>query len=54
MLYLFAELNTYSAPLSVNEKHSSEIKQLSGAIVMGLKQSYYVFLAEKSISYGSL
>jgi len=38
---LFYPLNTYSAPLSVNERHGSEIKQLSVAIGMVRKQSYY-------------
>jgi len=32
MLFLFVNLNTYYAPLSVSERHGSEIKQLSVAI----------------------
>jgi len=54
MLSLFVELNTYSSPLSVNEKHGSEIKQLSVAIGTGRKQRYYLFLADNSTSHGSL
>jgi len=38
--FLFCSLNTYSSPLCVNQRHGSEIKQLSVAIGMGKKQSY--------------
>jgi len=54
MLFLFVDLNIYSAPLSVSERHGSEVKQLSVAIGMTRKQSYYPFLAEKSTSCGGL
>ena len=49
MLFTFLDLNTYSAPLSLSERHGSEIKQLSDAFGMVRKQSYYLPLAEKSI-----
>jgi len=52
MLFLFIDL--HSASLSVSERHGYEIKQLSAAIGMARNQSYYLTLAEKSISYGSL
>jgi len=51
MLFLLVDINTYSAPLSVSERHSSEIKQLSFTIEMARKQSYYLSLAEKFTSY---
>jgi len=54
MLFLFADLNTYSAPLTVSERHGSEIDQLSVAIGMARKQSYYISFAEKLTSYGGL
>jgi len=46
---LFVDLNTCSAPLCVNERHSSEIKQLSVAIGMARKQSYSFFGREVDI-----
>jgi len=50
MLFLFVDLNTYSAPLSVSERHGSEFKQLSVAMRMVRKQSYnYLSLAEVDI-----
>jgi len=36
-LFLFANLNTYSAPLRVIKRHGSEIKQLSVAIGIARK-----------------
>jgi len=39
LLFLFVD--TCSAPLSVSERHGSEIKQLSAAIGMARKQSYF-------------
>jgi len=54
MLFLFVDLNTYSAPLSVSEIPGSESKQLSFPIGMARKQSHYLSLAEKSTSYGGL
>jgi len=49
---LFYPLNTYSSSFSVNEWHGSEIKQMSVAMEMGRKPSYYLFFADKSTSYG--
>jgi len=49
MLFLFVDLNTYSAPLSVSERHGSEFKQLSVNMGMARKQSYYLSLAEVDI-----
>jgi len=40
--------------LSVSARRGSEIKQLSVAIWMARKQSYYLSLAEKTTSYGGL
>jgi len=51
---LISGLNTYSAPLSLSERHGSEIKQLSGAFGIARKQNYYLPLVEKSTSYGGL
>ena len=46
----------HSASLSVSEKRGSEMKQLTVAIAIGMakKQSCYLSLAKKSISYGGL
>jgi len=38
----------------MSERHASEIKQLSVAIGMARKQSYYLPWAEKSTSYSGL
>jgi len=53
MLCLFVALNTYSAPLSVNEKHhgseTAECRHWDGQ-----KAKLNLFLAERSTSYGGL
>jgi len=53
MQLFIVDLNTYSAPLRVNKRHSSKIEQLSVTIGIARKQSYYLSLAE-STSYGGL
>jgi len=40
-VFLFTDLNTYSAPLGVGERHGSDFKQLTLAIGMAIEQSYY-------------
>jgi len=54
MLFLFVDLSTYSAPLSVSERHGSGVKQLSAAVWMARKQSYYISLVGKPTSYDDL
>jgi len=54
MLFSFVDLNTYSVPLILSERHGSEIKQLSDAFGMVRKQSYYLPLVERWTSYGGL
>ena len=46
----------HSASLSVSERRGSEMKQLTVVIAIGMakKQSCYLPLAEKLISYGGL
>jgi len=53
MLVLFVDFNTYSARLSVSERHGSEIKQLSVAIGMARRQSHS-FIRQEPTSYGGL
>ena len=43
MLFVFVNWNTCTAQLSVSARHGSEIKQLSVAIGMTRKQSYYLW-----------
>jgi len=54
LLLLLLYLPYHTMPLSVCERHCSEINQLSVAIGMARKQSYCFSLAEKWTLYGGL
>ena len=54
MLFLFVDLKTCSVPLSVSERHGSEIKQLSVATGLARKQSYSFFGREVDVVWWSV